>query len=185
MYEAKNSGKNTVRFFSTDMQKRLHEERGIKDALHHAIEKKQLFLQYQPIMDARTNKVVAMETLIRWRHPKQGLIPPSKFIPIAEKNGNMIREIGLWTLRNLCAQMAIWKKDCVNVPRMNYNLSISQLRSKDVHEQFCRILGEYGIYPSEIEIEITESMLVDDVAYAMETIQKLADAGFGIALDDF
>lgn len=113
------------------------------------------------------------------------MIPPSKFIPIAEQNGNLIREVGLWTFRRLCEQIARWKRYNIVVPKMNYNLSISQLRSKNIHEYFFHILQEYGIHPSEIEIEITESMLVDGVQHAMETIQKLADAGFSIALDDF
>ena len=184
MYGIKELGKNGFQFFSDGMQRSVEEQQTLATALHNAIKNQELSLNYQPIVDSKSGDIVSMEALLRWNHRELWEISPAKFIPIAESNG-LIQEIWLWTLETLCKQMDEWKKEGINVPKIAYNLSLWQLRSKNIHTQFYEVLKKYNIRPREIEIEITESMLMDDIQNALMTIKSFSHMGFRIAIDDF
>ncbi len=184
MYRVKNSGRNSYRFFSQDMHESSVEHQAIANALHGALERKETSLLYQPIVNVKTGKTIGMEALLRWNHPKLGSVSPMKFVPIAEDSG-LIVPIGEWVIRETCSKIAEWESKGIEVPRVAINLSARQFRLKTLVEDVSRILKETGTDPRKIGLEITESMLVEDVEEAVATLEKLAEIGFEVSIDDF
>lgn len=156
----------------------------IKKDLRYAIEKEELFLCYQPIIDIRTNQTVCMEALIRWRHPSKGIIKPMQFIPIAEET-RLIIPIGEWVLQNACKQLKEWRKMGHTDSDLSVNISVIQLQQTDFAEVVCRILAETGLLPKYLEIEITESAFMGSIHTVTRNLNYLRKEGVKVSIDDF
>ena len=180
LYRAKSAGRGTYRFFESDMDARLQERRLLERDLRQALADHQLELHYQPLMGCDTVAVVGFEALVRWRHPKRGLISPVEFIPLAEECG-LIMQIGDWVLRTACSEAATWQND----RRIAVNLSPIQFRHADLAKQILSILKETGLTPDRLELEITEGVLIEDTERTLATLNILKEAGIGVSLDDF
>jgi diguanylate cyclase (GGDEF)-like protein/PAS domain S-box-containing protein len=179
LYRAKADGRGSIRFFEADMDKRLRDRRALVQDLRLAAERHQLVLHYQP--QARINaEVIGFEALIRWRHPVRGLVAPAVFIPIAEESG-LILPIGEWVLREACREAASWPKPL----QIAINLSPIQFRHGDLASLVHSVLLETGLAPDRLELEITESVLVDDFSRAVRVLRQLKALGVRIAMDDF
>jgi diguanylate cyclase (GGDEF)-like protein/PAS domain S-box-containing protein len=183
MYCAKDNGRNNFQFFTQDMNIRAVERLTLENSLRMALERKELFLEYQPQVDLATGKIIGAEALLRWRHPELGLVPPSKFIPIAENSG-MIIPIGEWVLRTACTQARLWQDEGLAPLTVAVNVSVVQFRQ----EQFCQVirtvLDETGLPAQYLELEITESLL-SDADVVLSALQKLKRIGVNLSIDDF
>jgi diguanylate cyclase (GGDEF)-like protein len=180
MYRAKAEGRNGYRFFSEAMDESLKLRRGLEQDLREAIQNEEgLFVHYQPQMDASGTQVIGLEALLRWQHPVRGWLSPKDFIPIAEETG-LVRELGCFVLHNACQVARDWPKLSIAV-----NLSPVQFRVPDLAVEVIEIVREAGASPSQIELEVTESILLDNDDVVRNALTDLRRAGFRIALDDF
>lgn len=184
MYHAKESGRNNYQFFAAEMNQQAAERYALGVDLRHALERNELRLHYQPVFNMPTGKVTSMEALLRWQHPELGLISPVKFITLAEETG-LIVPIGEWVLRTVCLQIKTWLEQGYEVPRIAINLSVRQFRHKELLSDISRILGENEINPCYLALEITESMLAQNVDETAKILGQLNTMGVEIALDDF
>jgi EAL domain-containing protein (putative c-di-GMP-specific phosphodiesterase class I) len=180
LYKAKAEGRNGYRFFEDAMGTEARTRRALEIDLRNAISKGQFELHYQPIVDIKTKQITSVEALVRWRHPERGLIPPVDFIPIAEETG-LINPLGEWVLRQACADAMTWPSDV----KVSVNLSPVQFRNFSPIEMFCNALSATGLPPERLEIEITESVLMQGSANNVETLHQLRSIGISIVLDDF
>ncbi len=179
LYRAKADGRQTVRFFDPDMDRHLRERYALQHDLRSAISHGELTLHYQP--QAKIGgEVFGLEALLRWNHPKHGLVPPNTFIGLAEQNG-MIGEIGEWTLRQACREAASWAAPL----QIGINLSPVQFRYGDLAALVHTILLETGLAPGRLELEITEGVLINDPPRALSVLRRLKLLGVKIAMDDF
>jgi EAL domain-containing protein (putative c-di-GMP-specific phosphodiesterase class I) len=156
----------------------------MENALFHAIERDELILHYQPLISARTGRLAGVEALIRWRHPERGLVAPGEFIPIAEETG-LIDEIGEWALRRACTQMHAWYDKGLPRIAVSVNLSGRQFRQDSLANSVKAVLEETNFDPNLLELELTESVLMDDVERSKTIVAELKALGVSIALDDF
>ncbi len=184
MYHAKEAGRNNFQFFAPQMNQQAAENQMLGSCLRYALERNELLLHYQPIVDMVSGKLVGLETLIRWQHPEQGLIPPLKFIPLAEDTG-LIVPIGEWVLRTACMQLKWWQDQGYEVPQLAINLSVKQFRQNTLVESIVRILDETGVDARFVELEITESILIDNFDEVVSMLRTLSDMGLKFSLDDF
>lgn len=184
MYQAKEAGRNNYQFFAQQMNQLATEKQALGTQLHHALERNELLLHYQPVIDMASGKLAGLEALLRWQHPERGLIPPLKFIPLAEETG-LIVPIGEWVLRSACMQLKAWQGLGYDVPQLAINLSVKQLRQKTLVQTIARILDETGVEARFVELEITESILIDNSDEVAETLLTLHDMGLKLSLDDF
>lgn len=184
MYVAKANGRGQYHFFSANMDQIAHEHLRLESELHHALERGEFFLQFQPQVDARTEKVVRCEALIRWQHPERGIVSPALFIPIAE-DSDLILQIGEFVIRDACRQISEWRANGVDVPPVAINLSARQFRQSDLVFNILNILNEYQLGVDAIEFEITESVAMENAASTMHRLSMLAGEGFSLAIDDF
>jgi diguanylate cyclase (GGDEF)-like protein/PAS domain S-box-containing protein len=184
MYSAKDEGRNNFQFFTADMNAQAVERLTLENGLRLALDKKQLFLVYQPQMDIATGKISRLEALVRWQHPDLGLVPPDKFIGIAENSG-LILSIGEWVLRTACRQARQWQDEGLSAASLAVNVSAVQFR----HEGFCelirRVLRETGLAPQYLELELTESLLLANADVTLSVLQELKAMGLTLAIDDF
>jgi diguanylate cyclase (GGDEF)-like protein/PAS domain S-box-containing protein len=184
MYNAKERGRNNFQFFTADMNALAAERLTLENGLRLALEKKELFLVYQPQMDVATGKICGLEALLRWQHPDLGLVPPDKFIGIAENSG-LILSIGEWVLRTTCRQARKWQDQGLSAIPIAVNVSAVQFR----HEGFCelirRVLRETGLAPQYLELELTESLLLANADVTLSVLQELKTMGLKLAIDDF
>ncbi|MBB3694596.1 EAL domain-containing protein [Sphingomonas sp. BK580] len=180
MYRAKAEGRDGHRFFTEDMDESVKMRRAIEHDLRRAIAtRRELMVHYQPRMNASGARVIGLEALVRWHHPERGLLAPDAFIPIAEETG-LIRELGAWVLRDACAVARAWPALSIAV-----NLSPVQFRARGMAAELIDIVRRAGARPQQIELEVTESILLDDDEAARDSLAALRGAGFRIALDDF
>jgi diguanylate cyclase (GGDEF)-like protein len=184
MYSAKDSGRNNFKFFTADMNAQAVERLTLENGLRLALDKKELFLVYQPQMDIATGKISELEALLRWQHPELGLVPPDKFIRIAESSG-LIVPIGEWVLRAACAQARKWQDEGLPAVSMAINVSAVQFRQQGFCELIRRVLRETGLAPHYLELELTESLLLGDADVTLSVLQELKDMGLTLAIDDF
>jgi diguanylate cyclase (GGDEF)-like protein len=184
MYRAKASG-SSYEFFEAGMREAIVERLGLEADLRQAIAREELRLHYQPIVDLRSGLIDGVEALVRWQHPKRGLLPPIDFIPLAEESGAIV-EIGRWVLDEACRQSAAWAK----VPgrralRVAVNVSVRQLQDADFVDYVGRAIAEAGVDPSMLTLEITETLLVEQGAATIGKLVELKALGVRLALDDF
>lgn len=184
MYYAKENGRSNYQFFTDELNKSAHERHTLGLDLRHALERNELVLYYQPVMDMPDNQLHSVEALLRWRHPEHKLIAPDKFISLAEETG-LIIPIGEWVLKTVCTQLSSWRDQGYQVPRVAINLSGRQFRDKKLIKNIARILDETGVEAKYITLEITESMLIDNIEKVVETLQCLNEMGIHISIDDF
>jgi diguanylate cyclase (GGDEF)-like protein/PAS domain S-box-containing protein len=184
MFSAKETGRNGFQFFTQDLDAQSVERLNLENSLRLALDKEELFLVYQPQMDLTTGKIIGLEALLRWQHPKLGLVPPDKFISIAEKSG-LIVPIGEWVLRTACSQAQKWLEDGLPPVRLAVNVSAVQFRRPGFPESVRRLLDETGFAPQNLELELTEGLLLANAAVNLSVIQELNDIGLALAIDDF
>jgi len=184
MYRAKELGRNNYQFYLADMNARSFERLALETSLRRAIEHHELELYYQPLIEAGAGKVIGMEALVRWNHPDLGLVHPAQFIPLAEETG-MIISIGEWVLRSACSQARAWHKEGYAPLRVSVNLSARQFRQVDFVGSVRKILFETDFDPHNLELEVTESMLMHNIEENILILDELKAMGISIAVDDF
>lgn len=184
MYQAKTAGRNTLRFFDPDMQANLAARAEIETALRTSIHDEHFVLHYQAQVDGRRG-VIAAEALLRWQHPERGEVAPAEFIPLAEETG-LILPIGQWVLENACNQLAAWSCEAdMRDLDLAVNVSALQFRQKDFVEKVSRALSTAGAPAKHLKLELTESLVIDDVEDSIEKMRALKSLGVGFAMDDF
>ena len=184
MYQAKRAGRSTYRFFSADMN-RLAEQRLLHSAaLRSAIANDELKLHYQPQIRTIDGGIHGVEALARWHDAVLGEVSPTKFIPLAEECG-LIEQIGLWSIREACRQMAEWRKGGLDIPCVSVNLSPINFQNLNLAAAVAEILANHGLPPSVLMLEITEGVILNEHSVAIETMNALRELGVGLSLDDF
>jgi diguanylate cyclase (GGDEF)-like protein len=184
MYRAKAKGRSTFQSYSKEMGAQAQERMELEGALRVALEHNQLELHYQPQADRNGSRIVGVEALLRWHHPKLGLVPPLHFIPLAEETG-LIIPIGEWVLRTACAQAKAWHAAGYPALSMAVNMSAKQFQQQDVPSLVAAVLGRSGLPAECLELELTESTLMHNTVAAVETMRQLKSLGVRLALDDF
>ncbi|MDP3191560.1 EAL domain-containing protein [Rhodoferax sp.] len=184
MYAAKATGRNGYRFYATAMTERATQHLALQTGLRRALERGEFILHYQPQLDIVSHRIIGVEALVRWQHPQKGLIPPAEFIPVAEESG-LIVPLGEWALRTACLQAKAWQEQGVAFVHMAVNLSARQFREKEFSQRVLEILNETGLAPQYLELEITESILVDRLTSVSTILREFKQAGIMISLDDF
>ena len=186
MYRAKEKGKARYEVFNKSMRTNALMLLQLETDLRRGIERQEFQVHYQPITSLRTGKITGLEALLRWQHPQEGLVSPAKFIPIAEETG-LIIPIGHWVLREACQQLITWQKKFPDLPplKMSVNLSGKQLQEPDLIEQIDRILEETGLEGKQLKLEITESVLMENVEAATSMLLKLRARKIQLSIDDF
>lgn len=185
MYSSKEKGRGTYSYYTPDMHAMAEERLTTQNELRQALQKNQFFLVYQPQVKLSDNQeLVGLEVLLRWRHPKRGVVPPTEFIPLLEETG-MIISVGQWVLRSACIQLSTWRKSAVNIQKVAVNISPCQLVGEGFIEFISTTLKETDLEPENLELEITESSLMQDNLGATDILHALHLLGIQIAMDDF
>ncbi len=184
MFRAKEAGRNAYQFYSSDMTARAAENLSMENDLRHAIQRNELILHYQPLVDSKTARIMGFEALVRWRHSKRGMISPMQFIPLAEENG-LIVPIGEWVLRKACAQCKQWRLNGHPDLRIAVNLSARQFQQGGLDELVVKVLNEVDLDPSALELELTESIIMQSSSETLQIMKRLADLGVTFSIDDF
>jgi diguanylate cyclase (GGDEF)-like protein len=184
MYRAKAQGRNTFQFYASEMSTAAMRRLELENSLRYAIEKQEFIIHYQPKYDLHSRGCVGMEALVRWDHPEKGVIPPDEFIPLAEETG-LIVALGEWVIRTACRQLSTWQKAGYPIHDLSINVSARQFHEQDLCALFRDVLQECQLSAADIEIELTESALVENHQHARQILGQLHDMGLKIALDDF
>lgn len=184
MYEAKAAGGNRAVFYSRRMSCQSSQYVALEADLHHAIAQHGFVAHYQPQVDSRTGRVIGAETLVRWRRSDGRLLPPSDFIPFAERSG-LILPIGQQVLSEACRQFALWQKGGIGLPKVAVNLSAKEFHQPDIVDKISQILVDTGLSPTCLELEITESVAMQRASYTLRVLTQLRARGLSILLDDF
>jgi diguanylate cyclase (GGDEF)-like protein/PAS domain S-box-containing protein len=184
MYRAKALGKGRCELFEPDMHAAALERMAIEGDLRHAVVRGELRLHYQPVVELATGRIVGVEALLRWQHPTRGLVSPLDFIHVAEESG-LIVPVGRWVLSEACRQVARWQRDTGLPLRLSVNLSARQLQAPRLAEMVAKTLRSTGVRPTDLILEITESMLVDDAERTIAKLHLLRELGVRLAVDDF
>jgi len=184
MYLAKNEGKNDVRFYSWQMKAPSTERLMLEVSLQRAIERQEFVIHYQPKRDLRERHITGVEALVRWQHPDLGLLAPNQFIPLAEETG-LIIPIGQWVLRNACRQHVAWQKQGLPSMSMAVNLSPRQFSDEGLLASIDAVLAETGMAPDLLQLEITESMVMQDLEHSIAILKAIKSRGVHLAIDDF
>ena len=184
MYHAKGQGGNGYAYFNATMNATSSRRLGLESALRHALERDELHVEYQPMRDVRSGRVSAAEALVRWTDGDGERIGPDEFIPIAEQTGQIV-EIGEWVLRRACAQAAAWRDAGLGRVRISVNVSVVQLRDLGFVNVVEQALVETGLSADQLELEITESSILDESPHVVAAVSALTDLGVAFALDDF
>ena len=184
MYRAKDDGRNTLRFFDPDMQQAVNRRALLETELHNGLRRAQFLLLYQPQVDSQ-GRVTGAEALVRWQHPVQGMVPPSEFIPLAEESG-LILPLGQWVMETALRQQACWQQDPLFAHlSLAINVSARQFLQDDFVAQVLALVQQTGANPAQIKLELTESLLLDNVDSVIATMRALKAHGLGFSLDDF
>jgi len=184
MYAAKESGCNMYQYFSAEMAHRAQEKLSLENSLRCALEQEELSLVYQPQFDLEKHKIVGFEALVRWKHPTKGMIPPAQFIPVAEETG-LILPLGEWVLKTACKQAKNWQNSGYPSMRMAVNISARQFARRDFVEMLEQTLFECGLDPEFLEIELTETTVMDNIHEAIATLTDIKLLKVSLAIDDF
>ena len=184
MYQAKHQGGNAYQYYLGGMGAQVASRSSLANDLRHGLAKREFFLHYQPLVDLNTRRIIGLESLVRWQHPTRGLIPPAQFIPIAEQIG-FIGRLGQWVLRQACMDIgAICREGIAEIP-VAVNVSGRQFRHKDLLGNIQKVLGQSGLAPRLLELELTENVLMDDSPHHTSTLDQIKRMGVRISIDDF
>lgn len=184
MYQAKENGRNNYKFFEQDMNARAVQRQSVEVSLRRALERQEFVLHYQPKINLQSGAIVGVEALIRWQHPEQGLLLPAQFVSIAEDCG-LILPIGRWVLREACLQARSWQQAGLPPIIVAVNISALEFRDKDFLENIRAVIEKTGLEPRYLELELTESILMQDAASTDSMLHALANFGVKLAIDDF
>ena len=184
MYQAKDAGRNTIRYFTNDLNFLLSKRLEVETKLRKAIENEEFFLCYQPQVDIASGRISGMEALIRWNDPTKGEVPPKDFIFVAEELG-LIVPIGEWVFRTACRQLRSWEEEGIEPVTVSINISPRQFMSRRLVASLLSIIRDTGADPRHIELEITETMIMRNIEQSIETLAQLRSVGMQVAVDDF
>jgi diguanylate cyclase (GGDEF)-like protein/PAS domain S-box-containing protein len=184
MYRAKKLGRNNFQFYTPAMNEESLERVRIESALRNALERNEFVLHYQPQVDLKTGQIVGMEALIRWKHPELGMVPPGRFVGVAEDTG-LIVPIGAWVMRTACAQNKAWQDAGLGRLRVAVNLSARQFSATELLPGIEQVLIDTGLDPSCLELELTESLFMSDVSPAVDLLHRMKALGVKLSIDDF
>ncbi len=184
MYRAKEQGRNRCQFYAPRMNQRVLERMQLQSSLRRAIERDEFHLEYQPKVSREQGRICGAEALLRWNHPERGAVSPAEFIPVLEETG-LILTVGLWVLESACAQLRQWREAGIEMPPLAINLSARQFQQEDLDVRMRDIMAAYGVPPQQIELEITESMLMQDPRQSVKILRKLKQLGVLLSVDDF
>ncbi|MGG2094411.1 DUF4084 domain-containing protein [Bacillus sp. S13(2024)] len=184
MYRAKAAGKNKFTFFSQEMSTIEHKEYFLENELMKALEHNEFYLQYQPQVNTKSKKIIGFEALVRWKHPKLGIVSPAEFIPIAEETGFIIR-LGEWVLRTACKQAKEWHQNGFSHLKVGVNLSPAQFNHEDLISTISQVLKETQLPPEALDLEITESIAINKEQTVIEKLEQMQQLGVKISIDDF
>ena len=183
--EAKDTdGQNNVCYFVEQLNTSSKKLIRLETALHQALSRNELFVVYQPKVNIKTGEIVSMEALLRWRHPEMGIVTPGEFIPVAETTG-LIADISAWVTRVVCAQISMWRSTGHTDLTVSVNISPAEMKNEFLAHNILDSIREFDIPPEKLEVEITESMAMQDMVKAVNTLEKLDRAGVQISIDDF
>jgi diguanylate cyclase (GGDEF)-like protein len=184
LYRAKREGRNSYRFFEAEMNIEVSERMTMINDLRHAVQKKEFVLYYQPLIEAASDEVIGMEALLRWQHPERGLLPAKEFVPLLEETG-LIIPVGEWVLNEVCLQNRLWQRAGCPPLCMSVNLSVQQFLKCDLVSVVASALENSQLDPKLLQLEITESILMDHSSGTLKTLQCLHNLGVRLAIDDF
>jgi diguanylate cyclase (GGDEF)-like protein/PAS domain S-box-containing protein len=184
MYRAKEDGKNNYKFYSEEMNTHSFERLALETSLRRGLERSEFLLHYQAKLDLRTERITGVEALVRWQHPEMGLVPPAQFIPLAEETG-LIVPIGKWVLNTACAQNVAWQREGLPPLHMAVNLSARQFADEDLVKDIAAALESTGLKPELLELELTESMVIQNTERAGRVLAEIKKMGVRLAIDDF
>jgi diguanylate cyclase (GGDEF)-like protein len=184
MYQVKRSGKNAFRFFDPALNTHHRDRIALENDLRHALARNELELYYQPQVSRSRHCIVGVEALLRWTHPTLGPVSPATFIPLAEEIG-LIGDISAWVMERACAQLAEWRRGGHTELRMSLNLSPHDFDRKNIVQTVIDCVARHGLPPALVELEITESMMVNDSDSVAAKVRQLREAGLSVAIDDF
>lgn len=184
MYHAKERGKNNFQFYQADMNASALERLELESDLRHALDQNEFVLYYQPQFSGDGKRLTGAEALLRWRHPRRGLVPPGDFIPVLEELG-LVVDVGDWVIGEACRQLKTWHQNKVRVPKVSVNISARQFSDGQLGTRIATILKDTGLPPACLELELTESILMREVNEAMHILDSLKNLGLSIAVDDF
>ena len=184
MYRAKELGRNRYAFFTQELNERVESQLLLEAGLQRALKNDEFVLHYQPRVSAATHRVVGIEALLRWNHPERGLIFPGEFVPLLEESG-LIVPVGAWVIQSACRQNKAWQDAGLPPMRVSVNLSSRQFKSGSLVETIREALAASGLAAERLEVEVTESLLVENIATAIEVMEELKELGVAIAIDDF
>jgi diguanylate cyclase (GGDEF)-like protein/PAS domain S-box-containing protein len=184
MYRAKESGRDAYQLYTAEMQTSVTERLALESKLRRALERGEFSLHYQPQVDLRSNRIFGSEALLRWNQADLGMVDPAKFIPIAEETG-LIVPIGEWVVRTACLQNKAWQNAGLPTITMAVNISARQFREKNLLQAVAKILAETGLDPTQLELEVTESVIMHDAQHVIAALQAFRDMGVRLSVDDF
>jgi diguanylate cyclase len=184
LYRAKEDGRNCYCFHTHELDQQVRERVAITDELRGAVARDEFELHYQPQVDLATGKIIGLEALLRWRHPMRGLVSPGIFVPIAERSGAIV-QLGSWVFEEACRQLAVWQMQGIAPDVLAVNFSAVQFKSSSIQHELTACLQRWALDPANLEIELTESVLMQVSSHHSDILDRLRASGLGIALDDF
>jgi diguanylate cyclase (GGDEF)-like protein/PAS domain S-box-containing protein len=184
MYRVKAEGRSNFLFFAPEMNFRANQLFSMENDMRLALERNEFTLHYQPQANLISGMVCGAEALLRWKHPDKGFVAPAEFVPVAEETGQII-PIGEWVLRTACVQLAEWRRQGMSIFPISINLSISQLRQPQLAQMIIAILEETGLHPNDLELEITEGVMMNEAQASMAFLAQMHELGVQLAIDDF
>jgi EAL domain-containing protein (putative c-di-GMP-specific phosphodiesterase class I) len=184
MYQAKDEGRNTYRFYTEAMTEKAFERISMEANFRRALKEEEFVVHYQPQVDAQTGRIVGMEALVRWNHPELGLVSPMSFIPFAVDTG-LIIPLDRWVMTTAMRQCAQWYQEGLNPGRLALNLSMKQLHKEDCVKALKGVIHDAGCNPEWLELEVTEAQVMEDAESVNSTLRVIRDMGVSLAIDDF
>jgi EAL domain-containing protein (putative c-di-GMP-specific phosphodiesterase class I) len=184
MYRAKQSGRNAYQFFTAEINQRSRARVQLGSELRRALEREEFLLYYQPKYQLATRRPSGAEALLRWKHPERGIVSPAEFIPVLEETG-LIVPVGEWAIRRACEDLKAWQSAGTKIGQVSVNLSARQFRHQELDARIKSLVSAAGVEPGSIELELTESYLMQDPDQAIRVMRRLSEAGVRIAIDDF
>jgi diguanylate cyclase (GGDEF)-like protein len=184
LFKAKSSGRNGYALYTEELTAHAQQRVEIAFELRRALEQQELRVYYQPVHDLKTSRLIGVEALVRWQHPVRGLVSPAEFIPIAERTG-LIAEIDAWVMQQACRQMCEWQQAGIVLSFVAVNVSSRLFARRELYQQVAQVLHDTGLDPAYLELEVTESAVMDDPEVALEQMHRLRELGIRLAIDDF